>query len=83
MKIELTDGDIEIIKAIKSKHKAQADINDQINAIWHKNNMFVKNPKEADENGDLKALNYESVLLTMKITALNEALVERILGKVS
>lgn len=80
--INLTDGDMEIIDAIKKAHKESQGYHDAINKIWADNKMFVDNPKRADENEELKELNYKATLVTMRITSLNEALVERILEKV-
>lgn len=88
MKIEaryigITDGDMEIVKALEKAHKEYQGYTEAINKIWVDNDMFMQDPKKADENDELMELNYKATLITMKITSLNEALAERIIAKCS
>lgn len=88
MKIEaryigITDGDMEIVKALEKAHEESKGYSEAINKIWSENDMFKSDPKLASENEELKELNYKSTLVTMKITSLNEALAERIIAKCS
>ena len=80
--IELTDGDLEIVKAIKQAKQKQFDLNEEIKQLYKENDMFKGDAKKADENEKLKELNYNETIQTMKIVSLNETLVERIIGKV-
>ncbi len=80
--IELTNADLEIVKAIKEAKQKQFDLNEEIKQVYKENNMFKGDVKKADKNDKLKELNYNSTIQTMKIVSLNEALAERIIGKV-